>query len=114
METWLRSVVDMMLGRVPGKTSRLDTATRMAKDADFSGRGKPRLPEPTRKGERDDKHLFKPMGLSEDTALFDELVRIVNEAQGRDAEDERRLYSPMPIARPSLRRQGPMDPGSRF
>jgi hypothetical protein len=104
----------MMLGRVPGKTSRLDTATRMAKDTDFSGRDKPRLPEPTRKCERDDKHLFKPMGLSEDIALFDELVRIVNEAQGRDAEDERRLYSPTPIARPSLRRQGPMDPGSRF
>jgi hypothetical protein len=114
METWLRSVVDMMLGRVPGKTSRLDTATRMANDADFSGRDKPGLPEPTRRGERDDTHLFKPMGLSEDIALFDELVRIVNEAQGRDAEDERRLYSPMPIARPSLRRQGPMDPGSRF
>jgi hypothetical protein len=38
MRTWLRSVIDAILGRVPGKTSRLDTATRMAMDADFSDR----------------------------------------------------------------------------
>jgi hypothetical protein len=36
MRTWFRSVVDTVLGRVPGKTSRLDTATRMVMDADFS------------------------------------------------------------------------------
>ena len=38
MRTWLRSLVDAVLGKVPGKTSRLDTATRMAMDADFSDR----------------------------------------------------------------------------
>jgi hypothetical protein len=38
MRTWLRSVVDAFLGKVPGKTSRLDTATLMAMDADFSDR----------------------------------------------------------------------------
>ncbi len=126
MQTWLRSVVDMMLGRVSGKTSRLDTATRMAMDADFCGRGKPRLPKPPRKGERSDKHLFKPLGLSEDLALFEELVRIVNEAQGRDAEDERLLYAPelqsSKAARGSLRggtahREGivcPVCPSLRF
>jgi hypothetical protein len=36
VRTWLRSVVNAMLGRVPGKTSRLDTATRMAMDADLT------------------------------------------------------------------------------
>jgi hypothetical protein len=37
MRTWLRSLVNAILGKVPGKTSRPDTATRMAVDADFSG-----------------------------------------------------------------------------
>jgi len=36
MRTWLRSLIDVILGKVPGKASRLDTATRMAIDADFS------------------------------------------------------------------------------
>jgi hypothetical protein len=36
MRIWLRSLVNAILGKVPGKTSRLDTATRMAIDADFS------------------------------------------------------------------------------
>jgi hypothetical protein len=43
MRTWLRSLVNAILGKVPGKTSRLDTATRMAMDADFS-----HGPEPAR------------------------------------------------------------------
>ena len=38
MPTWLRSLVDAFLGKVPDKTSRLDTATRMARDADMSDR----------------------------------------------------------------------------
>jgi hypothetical protein len=38
MRTWLRSLVNAVLGKVPGKTSRLDTATRMAMDADLSDR----------------------------------------------------------------------------
>jgi hypothetical protein len=114
MRAWLRSVVDAILGKVPGKTSRLDAATRMAMDADFSARREPKLSEPPRKRERDDRHLVKPIEESEDVALFEQLVRIVNEAQDRDAEDERRLYGPMRVAGPSLRRQGRMDPGSRF
>ena len=36
MPTWLRSLVNTILGKVPGKISRLDTATRMMIDADFS------------------------------------------------------------------------------
>jgi hypothetical protein len=36
MRTWLRSLVNAFLGKVPGKTSRLDTATRMMIDANFS------------------------------------------------------------------------------
>jgi hypothetical protein len=38
MPTWLCSLVNAFLGKVPGKTSRLDTATRMAMDTDFSNR----------------------------------------------------------------------------
>ena len=30
MRTWLRSLLNAILGKVPGKTSRPDTATRMA------------------------------------------------------------------------------------
>ncbi len=41
MLAWLRSMADAILGRVPGKPGRLDTATRMATDADFSDRNKP-------------------------------------------------------------------------
>ena len=90
MRTWFRSVVDTMVGRVPGKTSRLDTATRMVTDADFSDR------HPSMPRERDDGHLIKPIGPSADRALCGQLVRIVNEAQERDAEDERRLSDPVP------------------
>ena len=36
MPTWLRSLINAILGKIPGKTSRLDTATRMMIDADFS------------------------------------------------------------------------------
>jgi hypothetical protein len=108
MPTWFRSVVDAILGRVPGKTSRLDTATRMVMDADFSDRY-PSMPRA-----RDDGHLIKPIGPSADRALFEQLVRIVNVAQERDAEDERRLYSPMPVALPSRSKRGRLDPGSRF
>jgi hypothetical protein len=114
MRTWLRSVVDTMLGRVPGKTSRLDTATRMAMGADFNYRDKPKSPARPRDRERDDVHLIKPIGASADIALFEQLVRIVNEAQERDAEDERRLYSPIPVAMPSRSKRGRLDPGSRF
>ena len=37
MRTWLHSLLNTILGKVPGKTSRPDTATCMAVDADFSG-----------------------------------------------------------------------------
>jgi hypothetical protein len=48
MPTWLRSLVNAFLGKVPGKTSRLDTATRMMIDADFSLRHElPRETSPT-------------------------------------------------------------------
>ena len=42
MQTWLRSVVDKILGGVPGKTSQLHTATRVAKDA-FSASDWPKV-----------------------------------------------------------------------
>jgi hypothetical protein len=93
-------------------TSRLDTATRMMMDADFSDRH-PSIPRALPR-ERDDGHLIKPIGTSADRALFEQLVRIVNEAQERDAEDEHQLYSPMPVAVPSRSKRGHLDPGSRF
>jgi hypothetical protein len=82
-------------------------------DADFSDRRHPSMPRALPR-ERDDGHLIKPIGPSADRALFEELVRIVNEAQERDAEDERRLYSPIPVAMPSRSKRGRLDPGSRF
>jgi hypothetical protein len=48
MPTWLRSLVNAFLSKVPGKISRLDTATRMMMDADFSLRREvPRETGPT-------------------------------------------------------------------
>jgi hypothetical protein len=63
--------------------------------------------------QRDDQHLVKRAAL-ETADPIDELGRIVNEAQERDAEDERRLYSPMPVAVPSRSKRERLDPGSRF
>src|SRR5215470_9297566 len=79
MRAWLRSVVDVILGRVPSKASRLDTATRMMIDADFSSRREPGPAAPPRKPERDDGHLVKPIAASADAALFEQLIRVVNE-----------------------------------
>ena len=33
---WLQRLADAVLGRVPGKVGRFDTATRMMRDADFA------------------------------------------------------------------------------
>jgi hypothetical protein len=43
--------------------------------------------------ERDDRHLARPRSL-EHVDPLEELIRVVNEAQDRDAGDERRLYDP--------------------
>jgi hypothetical protein len=52
--------------------------------------------------ERDDRHLVKRAGSSADVDPLEELIRVVNEAQERDAEDERRLHHPMRGDRPSF------------
>lgn len=52
--------------------------------------------------ERDDRHLVKRAEPSADVDPREELMRVVNEAQERDAEDERRLYHPMRGDRPSF------------
>jgi hypothetical protein len=44
---------------------------------------------------------LKPTGSSAEIDPLEELIRAVNEAQERDAEDERRLYRPMCGDRPS-------------
>jgi hypothetical protein len=45
--TWRRSLTNAFLGKLPGKTSRLDTATRIMIDADLSlGRELPRETQP--------------------------------------------------------------------
>ena len=104
MLAWLHSVVDAILGRVPGKPSRLDAATRMAMDADFH-RSEPTPPSLRPWRERDDQHLVKPADPLADIGLLQELIRIVNEAQEHDAQDERRLYDPMLRDRPSFFRR---------
>jgi hypothetical protein len=55
-----------------------------------------------------DGHLVKPDGPLADVDPLEELIRVVNEAQERDAEDERRLYHPMCGDRPlSFQRRRP-------
>jgi hypothetical protein len=49
--------------------------------------------------ERDDRQLVKRVEPLPDVDPIEELIRIVNDAQERDAEDERRLYFPMGDAR---------------
>jgi hypothetical protein len=49
--------------------------------------------------ERDDRRLVKRAEPLPDVDPIEELIRIVNDAQERDAEDERRLYFPMGDAR---------------
>jgi hypothetical protein len=107
MSTWLRSIVDAILGKVPGKTGRPDTATRMALDTDFTYRRQSTPPAARPWRERDDGHLVKPIGALADVGLLEELIRIVNEAQERDAEDERRLYGPPIPEGLSFQRQRP-------
>jgi hypothetical protein len=102
MRTWLRSVVNAILGKVPGKSSRLDTATRMAMDADFSDRREPTPQGELQGRERDDGHFVKRAGPLADVDPLEALIRIVNEAQDRDAEDEHRLYHWMRGDRPSF------------
>ena len=97
----LHSLVNAILGKVPGKTSRLDTATSMAMDADLIDREESMRHGLRRRCERDDGHLVKPTGSSADIDPVEELIRVVREAQERDAEDERRLYHPMRGDRPS-------------
>ena len=101
VRTWLRSLVNAVLGKVPGKTSRPDTATRMAMDADLSDRQESMPHGLRRRRERDGGHLVKPAGSSADIDPLLELIRVVSEAQERDAEDELRLYLPMRGDRPS-------------
>jgi hypothetical protein len=107
MRTWLHSVVDTIRGRVSGKAGRLDTATHMAMGADFSRRDEAIPPELRNWRQRDDAQIFKSADHLADIDLLEELVRIVNEARARDAEDERRLYDPMFRAEPSFQRQRP-------
>ena len=71
MRTWLRSLVDAILGRVPNKTGLPDTATRMAMDADLSYRGELSRPLP----ERDDQHLFKFSDPLADINLLEVVIR---------------------------------------
>jgi hypothetical protein len=109
MRIWLRSLVNAILGKVPGKTSRLDTATRMAMDADFNDLQESMSHGLRRRRERDDGHLVKPTGSSADIDPIEELIRVVGEAQERDAEDELRLYHPMRGDRPSSFQRRPPD-----
>lgn len=113
MRTGLRSLVDAILARIPGKTSRLDTATRMMTriSASPASQGPPATP---RGASETMDTPSSQLELLRDIQLLDELVRIVNEAQERGADDERRVYNSIPSAWPSFSRRERPDPGSRF
>ena len=66
MLSTLRSLVNAILGKVPGKPDRLDTATRMAMDADFTAKPKA---EPKGKSQRDEREAPKFTGLRNFTRL---------------------------------------------
>ena len=82
MLVWLRSLANAFLGR-SGKPDRVDTATRMALDGDFSGRGEPSAPE------RDPAPDVDPLA---------ELVRIINEP-GPEPKPKRRKAQSFPRRR---------------
>jgi hypothetical protein len=79
----------------------------MAIDTDFSRSRESTPTRVPRTDERDDRHLVKPADPLADVDRLEELIRIVNEAQARDAEDERRLYDPMLRDRPAFQRRRP-------
>ena len=86
MRAWLRSLVNAILGKVPGKTSRLDTATRMAMDADFSDRREPgRDARPTVAGAQ-----ARPQGTKIDALSFRRGVRDLT--CGADQQPSVRLH----------------------
>jgi hypothetical protein len=62
----LRAITNVMLGKVPERRGRLDTATRMAMDADFGGGGE------TASQKREPAQKIDPI---------DELMRIVGAAE---------------------------------
>jgi len=68
MLTWLRSIADAALGRVPGKPGRFDTATRMWLDADFSDRAEDERPQraPKRKPAADEDQLTELKRITKD------------------------------------------------
>ena len=68
MWTWLRQIADSFMGRT-GKPSRLDTATRMAMDADFS---RCRETEPQ-----------TPQASPPELSQIEELARLVGEHEPR-------------------------------
>ncbi len=65
-----RSIADAILGKVPGKPDRADTATRMWLDAGFSGRGE---------GERSERRPTRGPASADDPLA--ELRRIVKDRQ---------------------------------
>ena len=73
MVSWLRALTNAILGKVSGKPDRLDTATHMATDADFSERRESAKPVP------DPVPKVDPI---------DELLRIINE-RGKDPPPRR-------------------------
>jgi hypothetical protein len=92
----------LLSGQVgPVSSSRMSVGPRVDPLSSALGASPPR-PGLSDEDRRDNEHLVKPIGLSADNALFEQLVRIINEAQERDAEDERRLCGPIRVAESSL------------
>ena len=69
----MRSVVNAILGKVRGKASRLDTATRLAMEADFGDRREAKLPGPRPWRGRDNGHL-RQIGWASADILIREFV----------------------------------------
>ena len=84
MLSTLRMITNAMLGKVPGRRGRLDTATQMAMDADFSEREEPasQKSEPAQKIDPIDE-LMRIVGDSAHRANVPKFADRLRRPQGR-------------------------------
>jgi hypothetical protein len=81
MLSTLRSLVNAILGKVPGKPGRLDTSTRMVMDPDFAAKPKA---EPKGNSQRDEREAPK-------VDPIEELRRIIDSPAGSHSLQQQSL-----------------------
>jgi len=93
---WLRGFADAFLGKVPGKTGQVDTATRMAMDADFTVRDAPRPVRDSYKTESEIDQIEELQRiLSADDSASSDVPPPVSRVAGRARPDGSRRKGPL-------------------